>query len=117
MDLQFFELLALFSMSFVMCVFMLLGFALGAYVVYRTRRDSSEPFMAPKAMEGDAGQVPEDYSGQPEMPAFWQGAAQSPGEETDGSEVPEGGDVDNILYGKNGRAQKFKEDLNGVFGK
>lgn len=111
MNLQFFELLALFSMSFVMCIFMIIGFALGAYVVFRTKREGHEPMFNVREQKGDAGQVPEDYGSfentmTPWSP--WDGRSQI---YDDGSEPPEGGDVDKILYGQNQRGQKFQEDF------
>lgn len=116
MDLQFFELLALFAMQFVLAIFLLFAVGLGAFVVYRTKRDSSEPFIQHGMRSGDAGQVGGAYSH--ETPSFYDRTYNSIF--NSGSNVvededvpPDGGNVDTLLYGSPERRQKFQNDLKG----
>ncbi len=82
MDLTFMNLVVLFSLGFVMCFIMMLSFIVGAYVVYRTKRESHESFFAPRPEAGDAGQVSGEYA-----------------HEFGDEDIPMGGDVNKILYG------------------
>lgn len=95
MDLTFMNLVVLFSLGFVMCFLMMLAFIIGAYVVYRTKRDAHEPFMNFHQKAGDAGQAQGAY-------------AHEFGDEDD---VPMGGDVDKLLYGSPERRNKLVETM------
>lgn len=94
MDLTFLDLVILFGFSIVFCLVMMLAFALGAYVVYRTKRDSTEPFMAPRQKTGDAGQAQGYYD-----------------HEAGDDDPPMGGDVDQLLYGSPERRSSIFENL------
>jgi hypothetical protein len=94
MDLTFMNLVVLFSLGFVMCFIMLLSFIVGAYVVYRTKRDSHEPFFTFRAPEGDAGQAAGFYD-----------------HEAGDEDIPLGGNVDKILYGSPERRSQLIETL------
>ncbi len=82
MDLTFMNLVVLFSLGFVMCFIMMISFIIGAYVVYRTKRESHESFFAPRPDMGDAGQAEGYYA-----------------HETGDEDIPMGGDVEKLLYG------------------
>ncbi|MEF8943302.1 MAG: hypothetical protein V5B78_10990, partial [Desulfohalobiaceae bacterium] len=88
-------------------------FALGAFVVYRTKRDASEPFIRrSEPKQGGAGQAGDMYElGEDEARA--RGAPQPsfynvPEEE---EEIPMGGDVDRRLYGDPERRNQFLSDF------
>lgn len=115
MNLQFFELLALFAMQFILAIFLLVAVGLGAFVVYRTKRDSSEPFIQYGLKSGDAGQVSGAYAH--ETPGFYDNKSYNsmfrPGSNIveDEDLPPDGGNVEDILYGTKERRQQFQNDI------
>jgi len=96
MVLTFYELLALFSFGFGVALFMFLAFALGAYVVYRAKREAHEPFINIHQPHGSAGQAYGQYVH----------------EDVDdlNYEPPLGGDVDKMIYGDPKRREQFMQD-------
>ena len=98
MDLTFINLVVLFSLGFVMCFIMMLSFVIGAYVVYRTKRDSHEPFINFRAPDGDAGQAAGFYD-----------------HEAGDEDIPLGGDVDKILYGSPERRSQILEHMRSKY--
>lgn len=94
MNLTFMNLVVLFSLGFVMCLIVILSFIVGAYIVYRTKRESHEPFINFRAVDGDAGQAQGYYA-----------------HETGDDDIPLGGDVDKILYGSPERRSTILEHM------
>lgn len=94
MNLTFMNLVVLFSLGFVMCILVMLGMGLGAYIVYRTKRESHEPFFTPRQIAGDAGQASGYYQ-----------------HEEGDEDIPMGGNVENILYGSPERRSSILERM------
>lgn len=88
------NLVVLFSFSFVVALFVLLGVIVGAFVVYRTKREGHEPFFNAYSPQGDAGQVEGYFS-----------------HEDGDDEPPMGGNVDSILYGDSKRRERLLEHM------
>ena len=95
MNLTFYQLLILFSFGFAMSMFMFMAFALGAYVVYRAKRESYEPFLNVYQPSGSAGQARGEYVH----------------EDNQDYDPPLGGDVEKILYGDPKRREQFMQDF------
>ena len=110
-EIGFYELFLLFCFSAgiaaMMATFVVVGFLLGAYVVYRTRRDSTEPFFGHARVkeEAGAGQAPDDMESPGEGGPMQYGA---PDEEEN---IPMGGDVNKHLYGTPDRREQFMSDF------
>lgn len=94
MNLQFGDIVALFAMGFIACTFVLIGVALGAYVVFRTRRDNPDPFFYTPPKQGSAGQAPGQYV-----------------HELLDDDLENGTDVDKLVYGDPKRREKFLKDI------
>ena len=94
MNLQFGDIVVLFALGFVTCAFVLLGVIIGAYVVFRTRRDNPDPFFYTPPKQGSAGQAPGQYV-----------------HELLDDDLEDGTDVDKIAYGDPARREKFLKDL------
>lgn len=114
MSLTFWQLLALFSLGFGMCVFVLLAVGLGAFVVFRTKRETAEPILAPRQQAGDAGPVDGAFMHESEDRG---NAFVGQSQEDLDFEPPMGGDVDKLLYGEGAGTgqsrfiQQFQSDV------
>jgi hypothetical protein len=95
-NLTFMNLVVLFSLGFVMCIFVMAGMVIGAFVVYRTKREAHDPFLVMRKTQGDAFQAPGEY-------------IHERGDEEE--DLPDGTDLTNIIYGTPERRQQAERDI------
>lgn len=113
MELGFYELFSLFcfatALAMVMCIFMIVAFSLGAYVVFRTKRDATEPFLGHTRTKetASAGQAPAPDDMEPSQ--LGKGPPQY-GAPEDEEEIPMGGDVGRRIYNDE-RVNRFLSDF------
>jgi len=114
MELGFGEIFWLFcfaaGLGMMTAVCILVSFTLGAFVVYRTRRDSSEPFFRrPEPKHGSASQAGDAFEpGENEGRAS--GSVSQYGTPED-EDIPMGADVNRTLYGDPDRRNQFMSDF------